>query len=198
MKKLLSLMTGVLAIGLLWFSASRVYATCAATDVECYTVGGTQVYKLDSSGNQTVGGTSTITGASTVGGALSVTGASTVGTFQVFTPTTVNVAAATQILPTSSYINLTSTASFTLTGTPAISTATSVGGTTAWADGTFLVIRSTQANLTITFPVDVGGAGSRVIFSSASTAGIPLVRVVNSTNTLSLIYSATVNRWIGL
>lgn len=70
-------------------NAPALRAACAGSDVQCFTVGGSQVYKLDSSGNETVAGDvsigddlvvtddANVTDALVVGGALSVTGAST-------------------------------------------------------------------------------------------------------------------------
>lgn len=66
-----------LAVGLIIGGAYIVHATCANSDIECFTIGGTQKYRVDASGNVEAAGTLAVTGAQTLTGATTFNGAVT-------------------------------------------------------------------------------------------------------------------------
>lgn len=79
MKMLKRLMAGILSVGLLVSSFEIVYAACAGSDIECFTVGGTQKFRIDTSGNVEAAGTLAVTGTQTFTGATTFSGAVTAG-----------------------------------------------------------------------------------------------------------------------
>lgn len=77
MKMLKKLMASFIALGLIVGIVELVRATCASSDIACYTVGGTQKFRVSTDGNVEAAGTLTVTGASTITGAQTFTGATT-------------------------------------------------------------------------------------------------------------------------
>lgn len=168
----------------------------------------------DDSGNYTAAGTvtsaaSTVSGAQSVGGTLAVTGALTSNGLNVYAPSTYRVTATSTIVPTSNYIWLVSTGdNLYMSGKPVISTATTLGGGTQWADGTWLMIQSASviSSITIQLPNVANASTSRLYFSSSTRASsltdqnVPWNdRVVYSTSpAVFLIYKSTPNAWFGI
>lgn len=178
LKAFLAFVLGSAAVGMLY----------AAQSVERYvSPSGTQIYNLDDSGNQTVGGTQTVVGSMTVTGNNVYAGRTS------FTPAAVTVSQTTEIPVASTYITLLSSGGFpgniTLTGLPTISTATSVGGSTALPNGTliFLSLGSTATNQ-ITLQGNGALSGTLLMTAGAS-------QVITSSRTVSFMYNATNNKW---
>lgn len=143
----------------------------------------TTIYTLDYSGDLfNAGNLST-------SGNVSSLGTMTFGTFEINGSALISgVAATTTILPTDTFNVLNSTGiNVTVTSTPSISTATVVGGSTAWADGTRLVL-TTTSTVTVTLQDNGTLSGSRLHLDAAS-------RIVGADKILSLIYIAATNFW---
>lgn len=138
--------------------------------------------------SQSVNGTAALTWDSTPAVTANVPfalGKSQVGTatgaFGVYASSTIPVG--------SSYILLLSSGSNLLvTSTPSLSTATSIGGATSIADGTLVVVTSTDA-ATITLQDDGTLSGSKLELGAST-------RAISAKKTLTLIYQATLGKWL--
>lgn len=178
----------------------------AANDIMDYKVSGSSKFKVTSAGNTTIAGTLAVTGASTFTGAVTNTGAvanssnvTTVGKY-AFTPTAVTglVGGTTWQIPvTSVYITVLATGTnVPLGGLPTISTATAVGGSTALADGTYLIIAGTgcptlgvhTSSITLQSDISGGLSGSRLRLGSAT-------RVISCSQSIGLMYDAAATAW---
>lgn len=187
MKKLQRLMAGFAIVSLLLGVTYRVYATCANTDVMCFVVGGTQVYRVDSSGNETLTGGLSVTGTGTFTGA--VTNSSNVTTVgkTIYTPTfgSAQISTTTTLTPTSTYLLVVSTGANVVCGTGLLGTAAAPCISTATAtNGQYLLIASTSTAGTVTF---TDGASNAMALGAA--------RTVDVDNTLGLIYDSTSSTW---
>jgi hypothetical protein len=149
------------------------------------------IYYVDQSGNEFVAGniTSSGTATNTFYGKVAFQSTPTVNSMLVLGATSATISVSTQILPTSSYMNLLTTGPILMASLPTISTATTVGGSTAWADGTMLVLTSTSATNATTLQDNATLAGSRLMLGNYPT------RVVSSTNTLTFIFNASSVTW---
>src|SRR5579864_7557347 len=135
----------VLALTLCAGGVVRAAQVCQRTDFLCFESGPSQnlstPFRVDAAGNVT---SASSIAAGTIGG----TGILNIAGFQNYNPaaTQFQIGASTPILPTSSYMihGTTGPASaIELTVIPEISTATTgLGGTTAFADGTILILTS--------------------------------------------------------
>lgn len=139
------------------------------------------------------------TNALTVTGALTQTGGN-LG-FQYLVPVSSTVvigAAAAQIVPSSSYIVISPNllaASSALTGTPTISTATALGGQTAYPDGMYLVVSGTSSATSVQLQDNGTLAGSQLFLGSASNGAAIAFTLVSSTITKTFVYNATNKGW---
>lgn len=162
------------------------------------------VYKLDYSGNETLNGSlnsngvansgnGTVSGSNTVSGNETVNGLT--NTPSVAVPGT-GVTQSSTIIPTSSFMTVLASSAgiFLMNSKPTISTATTVGGTTAWPDGTQLVLASTGclANSTFTSTVTVQSdfvlSGTRLNLGATN-------RAISCNKSLTLIYTAVNGFW---
>lgn len=161
--------------------ASLVFSDASPNYIEAYNGTGNNhnstVYTLDYSGNQFNSGNSV------VGGTF------TFGTFENNASQAITgISATTTILPTDSFNVLTSTGvSVLMTSKPTISTATIVGGSTAWADGTKLIL-TTTGTATITLQDNGTLSGSQLHLASST-------RVIGADKIITLIYVAAQNFW---
>ena len=132
----------------------------------------------------------TVTDDTTLSSDVSVAGLLSTGLQQVGTSlgATTGVYASTTIVPTASYLVLVSSGgNIQFTSTPNVSTATAIGGATAFPEGTRLVF-TTTTTVVHTF-VDEGGlTGSRLQLGAGT-------RAVGQYDTLELIYSAQDTFW---
>lgn len=161
--------------------ASMGFSDAAPNYIEAYNGTGnnhnTTVYTLDYLGNQFNSGNA------------SVGGSFTFGTFENNASQAITgISATTTILPTDSFNVLSSTGvSVLMTSKPTISTATIVGGSTPWADGTKLII-TTTGTATITLQDNGTLSGSSLHLGAAS-------RIIGADKILTLIYVAAQNFW---
>lgn len=134
--------------------------------------------------------TLTVSGAADVDSTFDIGGMASLGKSQQGTSygATTGIYASTTVVPTSSYIVLVSSGgNIQFTSTPNISTATAIGGSTAWPDGSLLVF-TTTATAVITFVDEDTLSGSRLQLGSTT-------RAIGQYDTLTLIYSAQDNYW---
>lgn len=90
-----------------------------------------------------------------------------------------------------SYVTLNSTgADMIMTGRPTISTATTVGGTTSIADGSYMIIGSTMVALRKFVLQDNSTLSGTLLMLPGAT------EVITSSRTATFIYSAPQTRWI--
>lgn len=171
-----------LCLALVFLSfTSMGYSDSSPSYIEAYNGTGNNhnstVYTLDYSGNQFNAGSNI------VGGAF------TFGTFENNASQVIaSVSGTTSIVPTDSFDMLQSTgAALLMTSKPTISTATVVGGTTPWADGTKLVI-TTTGTVQITLQDNATLSGSE-LHLGANT------RIVGADKILTLIYVASQGFW---
>lgn len=162
----------------------------AATFERYVNSSGTQIYLLDDSGNLTIPGTfsaanQTITGVSSVQ-------TDTVTGFRIYTPTgQFQIGVSTAIVPSSSYMILGTTgpaSAIVSAATPSISTATAIGGSTAFTDGSVLVLTSTGTATSILL-TDNGTLAGSMLHLAATTRSIAVNKY------LTLIYRASTTSW---
>lgn len=212
MKKIEWALALFVAMGFMVIQAPSLKAACAGSDVECYTVGGTQVYKLDSSGNVTNAGSTT------VGGALSVTGASTVTGTQTFsgktvhsgkivnTPTqfggglttTFGVITSSVIPYTAGHMMILSSGPMVMTALPAVSTNVTVGLSTvggtggAIDDGSYLILTTSNVLTNVIRLKDNATlSGSLLDLSFPATT-----EILTSTRPIVLQFNAGLGHWV--
>lgn len=186
-----------LGVGLLAFGLAKIgYTACANTDIQCYTVSGTQVYRLDASGNETVGGNATVTGNQTVTGTQTTTGTSvlngtqTVNRSMIYAQQQVTqISSITVIVPSSVYLVLSSSGlNVTMSGLspgngPVISTSTAT-------NGQFIILASTASGAITNGSITLSSGTASALDLGAAT------RVINIGKKLGLIYDSTMAEWV--
>lgn len=160
----------------------RVQADCDSRTTTCLTA-------IDVSGNAKVGsltntGAATVTGNSTISGNQSLTGNLTMSGKEITPRATITgVTIATTVVPTATFMVLTTTS-------PAATiVSTAVPTFSAGTDGQWLVIKGTSSVATTTLQDNGTLAGSTLELGAAS-------RVISDLKVLTLIYDSTVAKWV--
>jgi hypothetical protein len=176
---------------------ARGAQTCNRTDFLCFESGPSQnlstPFRVDAAGNLTTAGGVTATG-SIAAGTIGGTGILNVAGFENYNPATTQfqIGATTSVVPTSSYMILGTTGPASAIediATPEISTSpVGPGGTTAFTDGTILILTSTGTTTSVQFTDNGTLAGSMLHLGAAT-------RTVSVNKYLTLIYRAGSTTW---